>query len=272
MTDWDKRFVTLAKDVAKWSKDTKKKVGAVIVDDDKRILSTGYNGIPQGCNDDDKTRYVKPKKNYYFEHAESNAIFSCAKSGVKTKNSNMYLTWFPCDKCARAIIQSGIKKIVCYEPDYQDDYWGVRFKASREMLNESGVNIQWYADEDDGFAEMIPENIKETSWNEQPDEGYKGYAHDWLQTLVTKINQVAAKILKANGIAGANMIRIHPELEPLFKRLMFYDEKERMLSGRYEVIKWEGLEKNEIIVYYNGLKGYHSDNKSEDNYFLIKIV
>lgn len=141
MADWDKRFIELTHSIAQWSKDKSKKVGAVIVDEDRRVISTGYNGIVQGCNDEAEERHIKPLKLMFFEHAERNAIFACAKSGIKTKGCTMYLTWFPCSDCARAIIQSGIRKVVCYHPDLNDDTWGKMFAVSQEMLVEAGVEL-----------------------------------------------------------------------------------------------------------------------------------
>lgn len=146
MADWDKRFIALSHSIAAWSKDKKKIVGAIIVDEDRRVIATGYNGIPQGCSDSDESRHIKPKKLYYFEHAERNAIFSCAKSGIKTKGCTMFLTWHPCADCARAIIQSGIKRVVCYEPDWDDDSWGETFKISKEMLEEAGIEVKYNVD------------------------------------------------------------------------------------------------------------------------------
>jgi dCMP deaminase len=144
MADWDKRFVELSHFIAAWSKDRKKKVGAVIVDEDRRVISTGYNGIPQGCSDDDESRQIKPKKLFYFEHAERNCIYSAAKSGIRLKGCTMYLTWHPCADCARAIIQSGIKRVVCYQPDWNDDSWGETFQISRDMMKEAGIEVKYY--------------------------------------------------------------------------------------------------------------------------------
>lgn len=141
MKNWDKKFIELTEFISNWSKDNKRKVGAIIVDDDNRILSVGYNGIPQGCDDDNESRYIKPKKNFFFEHAERNAIYSCAKNGQSCKDKIMYVTWYPCCDCARAIIQSGIKTLVCKEPDWYDDSWGESFRFSKEMLYESNINV-----------------------------------------------------------------------------------------------------------------------------------
>lgn len=144
MTNWDKRFIDLTKHVASWSKDKSIGTCAVIVDDDNRIVSIGYNGFPSGCNDDIQERYERPLKYLYTEHAERNAIYNAARLGISVKGCKMYLMWFPCSDCARAIIQSGIKTLVCYKPNLEDSRWGEHFKVALEMFNECGVEIIYY--------------------------------------------------------------------------------------------------------------------------------
>ena len=144
MANWDKRYIDVARLVASWSKDRNKKVGAVIINESNRIVSTGYNGFPPGINDDIDARHERPAKYLYTEHAERNAIYSASNHGIKTGGCTMILEWYPCADCARAIIASGIKKVICTPPDFSDDRWGVSFKASEEMLKESGVEIVYY--------------------------------------------------------------------------------------------------------------------------------
>ena len=141
---WTKRFIELTKQIALWSKDKSVKTGAVIVNKENRIVSTGYNGFPSGCNDCLDDRHERPSKYLYTEHAERNAIYSAAQNGIKTKGCIMYLTWFPCADCARAIIQSGIKKIVCKKPDMNDEKWGGHFVAAIEILEETNIEIEYY--------------------------------------------------------------------------------------------------------------------------------
>ena len=143
MADWNKRFIDVAKLVASWSKDRNRKVGCVIVDKDNRIISTGYNGFPSGINDDVDSRQERPAKYLFTEHAERNSIYSAVNHGISTKGCTMVLEWYPCADCARAIIQSGIKKVVCGEPDFNDDRWGESFKASAEMFEEAGIEIKY---------------------------------------------------------------------------------------------------------------------------------
>lgn len=132
----------LAHHIASWSKDRSRKVGAVIVDG-KRILSVGYNGPPEGVNDDVEDRHIKPKKLMYVVHAEANALYFCSA----TKGATMYVTLFPCAGCAQAIIQRGIKRVICNTPDWNDKSWGESFQASKEMMEEAGVEIILLSDE-----------------------------------------------------------------------------------------------------------------------------
>ena len=141
--DWHKRFFDLAKYVGTWSKDRSKGVGAVIVDNDGRVLSMGYNGFPSGCNDDVDSRYERPAKYMYTEHSERNAIYSAAKNGIILKNSNIYISLYPCIDCARAIIQSGIKTVTSTKPDFEHERWGESFKVSKEMFDEVGVHVEY---------------------------------------------------------------------------------------------------------------------------------
>lgn len=143
ISDWDKKFLDTTELFASWSKDRSRKVGATIVRNN-HVIASGYNGFPVGCNDDIDARHAKPAKYMYTEHAERNAIYSAAKAGISTEGTTMYLQWFPCSDCARAIIQSGIKAIVCTEPDLTDKNWGEHFRVSKEILEEVGIKITYY--------------------------------------------------------------------------------------------------------------------------------
>ena len=143
MADWSKRFMGLAQHVTSWSKDKSVGVCAVIADKEHRVLSIGYNGFPSGCDDGVEERHERPAKYLYTEHAERNAIYSAAKNGVSLKDSVMYITRFPCADCARAIIQSGIKEVVCSEPDLSHERWGEHFRISLELFKEVGVKLTY---------------------------------------------------------------------------------------------------------------------------------
>ena len=118
--DWDTTFMGMAKLIAQRSKDEHTQVGAVIVGKDKRILSLGYNGMPNGLSDDEdiwnKTGDITKQKYSYVCHAEANAILNYRGSGGSLENSTIYVTLFPCNECAKMIVQSGIKEVV-YEND-----------------------------------------------------------------------------------------------------------------------------------------------------------
>ena len=140
---WDKRFVALAAEVASWSKDTSTKVGCVIVGPNREIRTTGYNGLPRGADDNNPARDVRPEKYKWYEHAERNAIYNAARVGVPLEGCTIYLTWFPCMDCARAIVQSGIKTLVSEEPDWNHERFGEDFLKSAQLFSETGVTVRW---------------------------------------------------------------------------------------------------------------------------------
>lgn len=143
MADWKKRFLELTTVIASWSKDKSIGTAAIIATKDNRIVSFGYNGFPSGCNDDWGPRHERPLKYSWTEHAERNAIYNAARNGVSTLGCIMYLKWFPCSPCARAIIQSGIDTIYCSEPDFDAPKYGEDFKVAIEMLIEAGVKVRF---------------------------------------------------------------------------------------------------------------------------------
>lgn len=140
---WREFFMGVAELSARRSKDPSTQVGACIVSEDNKILSTGYNGFPIGCNDDefpwDKTNEDPyDNKYYYVVHAELNAILNAT---VPLKNAILYVTLFPCQECAKAIIQSGIKKVVVKttKTTVSSEY-----KAAKRMFDSAGVQIEQY--------------------------------------------------------------------------------------------------------------------------------
>ena len=141
---WDQYFMGIAKLSAMRSKDPHTSVGACIVGKDNKILSVGYNGMPQGCSDDIypwdsdsddplQTKYL------YVCHAELNALLNY--TGTNLKGAKIYTTLFPCNECAKAIIQAGIKTIV-YDCDKYADTPSVI--ASKKMLDAAGVRYYKY--------------------------------------------------------------------------------------------------------------------------------
>jgi|GEM_PF-21468 len=141
---WDEYFMGLAILSAQRSKDNSTQVGACIVDDDHKIVSVGYNGMPIGCDDDEmpweranddplKTKYP------YVCHAEFNAILN--NPGKNLKGTTIYVTLYPCNECAKAIIQSGIKKVVYLDNKYADTD---ATKAAAKLFALSGVKTEEY--------------------------------------------------------------------------------------------------------------------------------
>ena len=141
--DWDIRFLELAEHISSWSKDRSRGVAAVIVNDDNRLVSFGYNGFPSGVNDDVNERHERPAKYDWTVHAEENAISNAARVGVSTKDCAMYINLFPCARCAGNIINSGIKRvIVSTPPNFDDEKYGHEFKISKDKLIEADVKIE----------------------------------------------------------------------------------------------------------------------------------
>ena len=139
---WDEYFMGIAALSAMRSKDPSTQVGACIVNADKKILSMGYNGMPRLCSDDlypwEKSEGLDSKY-LYVCHAELNAILNCHSGPVR--GCTVYTTLFPCNECAKAIIQSGIAEVV-YASDKYADSDSVR--ASKRMFETAGVKYRPY--------------------------------------------------------------------------------------------------------------------------------
>ena len=133
---WDEYFMGIAMLAAHRSKDPNTQVGACIVSQDNIIISTGYNGMPKGCSDDifPWDREGEQTKYPYVVHAELNAILNA--NGRNLQGSKLYVALFPCNECAKAIIQSGVKEVVYLSNKYKDT---MATMASRRMLDAAGV-------------------------------------------------------------------------------------------------------------------------------------
>ena len=144
---WDEYFMGIALLSAGRSKDSNTQVGACIVSDENKILSVGYNGMPTGCSDDDlpweREGAFLDTKYPYVCHAELNAILN--RSTGSLKNARIYVSLFPCNECAKAIIQAGIREVVYWDDKYADTD-GV--KASKLMFRLSGVTLRQYVPTD----------------------------------------------------------------------------------------------------------------------------
>lgn len=145
---WDQRFMNLARHVAGWSKDRSRKVGCVVVGQNKEVRATGYNGFPRGVNDDVEERHQRPAKYDWTEHAERNAIYNAARVGTPLEDCMLYVSLFPCAACARAIIQSGIGRVVTVPAPENDPVWDKEFKVAKEMLHAAGIVIAYIGSPD----------------------------------------------------------------------------------------------------------------------------
>ena len=143
---WDDYFMGVAKMSAMRSKDPNTQVGACIVGNDNKILSMGYNGFPNGCSDDDfpwnrdaedplRSKYI------YAAHSELNAILNYR--GGSLEGAKIYVTLFPCNECAKAIIQAGIRTVIYDSDKYADQPSTI---ASRRMFNAAGVRYYRYTE------------------------------------------------------------------------------------------------------------------------------
>lgn len=140
---WDEYFMAVAKLSAMRSKDPHTQVGACIVSNDNRILSIGYNGDPNGFNDEKfpwgregnplETKYL------YVVHAERNAILNYRGSRKDLENSKIYVDLFPCNECAKEIIQAGIKEVVYLSDKYADTDETI---ASKKLLDSCNVQYR----------------------------------------------------------------------------------------------------------------------------------
>jgi dCMP deaminase len=137
---WDVRFLKLAQHIASWSKDPSTKVGCVIVGPDREIVSTGYNGFPRGVSDDSSRYDDRNTKLHLICHAEENAVAHAARIGVSLRNTTAYVTWPPCPRCARSLVQAGVTKVVHQETELPER-WVEQMNWSFQLLDEADVEV-----------------------------------------------------------------------------------------------------------------------------------
>lgn len=132
----------LATHISEWSKDPSTKVGCVVVGPDREIRSTGFNGFPRGILDSDDRLTDRELKYPLICHAEENAIMHAARIGLALKGCTAYVTWPPCTRCARSLIQAGISEIVIPSGLEIPDRWKTDFETSMGLLREAEVLIR----------------------------------------------------------------------------------------------------------------------------------
>ena len=156
--NWDEYFMGIAMLAAKRSKDPSTQVGACIVSQDNIIISTGYNGMPKGCSDDEFpwNREGELTKYPFVVHAELNAILNA--NGRDLRGSRIYVALFPCNECAKAIIQSGVREVIYLSDKYADTMMNL---ASKRMLDAAGVKYSRLQTGVDSITlDFVPEENK----------------------------------------------------------------------------------------------------------------
>jgi len=140
---WKKRYLSLASEIAQWSKDPRTKVGAVAIGGVGQILATGFNGFPRGIEDSTYRLEVREIKNRYVVHAEQNCIYNATINGVSLEGSTLFVSGLHiCRECAKGIIQVGISKVVASQLEIVKEGWEESIQEAKELLVEAGVVIE----------------------------------------------------------------------------------------------------------------------------------
>ena len=139
---WKKRFLKLSKEISTWSKDPSTKVGALIISEDRNIISTGYNGFPRGIEDTEERLNNRELKYKFILHAEMNCILNALYNGRSVKDCILFVHGLPpCSECTKSIIQAGIQNVIT--DSKATDNWKESLKLSLEMLKEANVEIEF---------------------------------------------------------------------------------------------------------------------------------
>ncbi len=142
MANWDIRFLELAKHISSWSKDPSTKVGCIIVGSDREIRSTGFNGFPRGIEDSEERLTNREFKYPFICHAEENAIMHAARIGVSLKDCTAFVTWPPCTRCTRSLIQAGVREVVYPSGLEIPERWRDDFEMGQQMFFEADVKVR----------------------------------------------------------------------------------------------------------------------------------
>jgi dCMP deaminase len=165
INDWDELWMRHVYLISSKSKDRSTQIGAVLVRDGV-LISEGYNGICRGVNDGIEERNVRPEKYFWFEHGERNAIYNAARNGIKTLGSTMFTQYPPCTDCGRAVIQAGIKEIVCHRQfcelwdKIKSEKWVGQDNKTFEMFIEAKIQIRYF-DKPLGVKSWLSEKVYE---------------------------------------------------------------------------------------------------------------
>lgn len=140
---WDQRFLKLAEEVASWSKDPSRKIGAVAIGAKGQVLAQGYNGFPRGIADTEERYNDRERKYELVVHAEMNVIYNATYSGVSLDGATLYVTGLPvCSECAKGIVQVGIKRVIMREMEIPDT-WQDSWRKTQEMFDEASIQFKF---------------------------------------------------------------------------------------------------------------------------------
>lgn len=145
--EWDAFFIELAKTYSMKSKDPSTKVGAVFVNDQRVVVSAGWNGFPRGIADTPERLNNRELKYPLTVHAEMNAIYNAARIGVSLEGCTLYVHGLPmCSECTPGVLQVGVHRVVCKWPDPAPEVWREKWAKSVALLDEAGVEwLEWKA-------------------------------------------------------------------------------------------------------------------------------
>lgn len=140
---WDLRYLSLAENVASWSKDPSTKIGAIAVGAKGQVLSQGYNGFPRGIEDKPSYYENRETKYKYVVHAEMNVIYNATYNGVSLDGATLYVTGLPvCSDCAKGVIQVGIKRVVMKEQEIPLK-WVESWKITAGMFDQAMIDWEF---------------------------------------------------------------------------------------------------------------------------------
>lgn len=236
---WEEYFMSIAKLSARRSKDPNTQVGCCI-EKDKKILSMGYNGFPNGCSDDEFPWNAENEdpinvKDHYVVHAEINAILNYPGSASNLQGSTIWVTLFPCNECTKAIIQAGIKKVVYLE--YKE---GLKTETSKRMMEAAGV--EYYSFDEVSLAKIGNGAIKQM--DEIKPFGIKELGKFWEGISFSD---------KRNGIAAAirsyESALYNPDFSKLVPKGITEEEYEYFLKTAIEIMKGKKVADKDFIIF-----------------------
>ena len=143
-SNWDVRYLGLAREVASWSKDPSSKIGAVAIGTKGQVLAQGYNGFPRGIRDSRARLNTRELKYKYIVHAEQNVIYNATYNGISLDGATLYVSGLPvCSSCALGVIQVGIKRVVMPKMEYKAEWMDNFQTGSKYMFDEAGVEWEF---------------------------------------------------------------------------------------------------------------------------------